>query len=235
LVDYTYIGNELEVFSTASNWKKYVKKHLSDSIGRNVLEAGSGPGFNTELLCGNDRDHWVCLEPDSQYVADVSNKVLSGQLPGFIEAVHGTIDAVPSDRKFDSILYLDVLEHIEHDREELVKAVERLESGGKLILLMPAFSFLYSNFDKNIGHYRRYTRKSLKRIIPLEMNLVKCHYLDSCSIPVSLAARFFFRSGNPSQFQINLWDRFFVHLSQIIDPFVQYSFGKTLIGVWKKI
>jgi SAM-dependent methyltransferase len=234
LSDYRYIGNELEVFSLAFNWKKYLKDQLSSHIGSNVLEVGSGPGYNTEYLVGQDSRHWVCLEPDGEYIAGIHQKIISNILPPFIEPVHGTIEAIPASRKFDTILYLDVLEHIEDDRDELLRAIDRLETGGRLIMLMPAFSMLFSNFDRNIGHYRRYTRKSLEFIIPEGMEKVRCHYLDACSIPVSLAARYIFTAGTPSAKQIRLWDSVFIPASRRIDPIIGYTFGKSLIGIWKK-
>lgn len=233
-MEYRYIGNELEVFSKAFNWKSYLKVHLNPYIGAQVMEAGSGPAANTPFLLHDSIQCWVCLEPDGQYIQDIQEKIRAGILPEVVKPLHGTIEQLSPDASFDTILYLDVLEHIEDDRTELQQVLKYLKTNGHLIILAPAFPALFSNFDRNIGHYRRYTRKSLGQIIPDGLTRVRCHYLDACAIPVSLAARYLFTSGNPSAGQVRLWDSFFVPLSRIMDPVVGYSFGKSLLGIWQK-
>ena len=57
---------------------------------------------------------------------------------------------------FDTILYLSVLEHIEDDQKEILIALDKLEDKGHLIICVPAHNYMYSNFDKEIGHFRRY-------------------------------------------------------------------------------
>ena len=62
---------------------------------------------------------------------------------------------------FDSILYINVLEHIEDDRAELLSAYRALPVGGFLLLFVPALPQLYSKFDRSVGHFRRYYKKEL--------------------------------------------------------------------------
>lgn len=73
-----------------------------------------------------------------------------------------TLAALPRDSRFDTILYIDVLEHIADDRAELVEAARRLNPGGYLVVLSPAHQWLFTAFDAAIGHVRRYTAKSLR-------------------------------------------------------------------------
>ena len=68
-------------------------------------------------------------------------------------------DIHSQEKKFDTILYMDVLEHIENDEKEINKALKQLNSGGYLIFFVPAYQFLYSDFDKAIGHIKRYNKK----------------------------------------------------------------------------
>lgn len=234
MVEYRYIGNELEVFTKAFNWKNYLKAHLIPHIGKQVLEVGSGPAINTPYFLHKSVEQWICLEPDGQYIQDIHEKIRAGTLPEVVKPLHGTIEHLPGDASFDTILYLDVLEHIENDRMELQQVVKFLKPNGHLIILAPAFPVLFSNFDRNIGHYRRYTRKSLKAAIPSGFRELTCHYLDFSSIPVSLAARYLFTSGRPTPAQIRIWDSCFVPISRIMDPIVGYSSGKSLIGIWQK-
>lgn len=232
--DYQYIGNELEIFAHARHWKKYINDQLSPYIRNNVLEVGSGPGNNTKNLYKPGISSWLCLEPDKFLIDQVQEKIRQKILPDSIETLHGTIGEIPSSRLFDSILYIDVLEHIEDDKGELMNACSHLEKSGRLIILVPAFQSLFSNFDRKIGHFRRYKKNGLKSLIPQGMKIEKLDYLDSSSMLVSLAARYFNKSGESSLQQVMFWDNYFVPFSRLIDPIFSFSFGKSLAGVWKK-
>ena len=137
-------------------------------------------------------------------------------------------------RKFDLVICIDVLEHILEDKKELQRATFYLKPGGHLIILSPAFQFLYSPFDKAIGHYRRYTIKSLTDISPLNCQVVKSNYLDSIGCLASLVNKLFLRSSNPSISQINFWDKKIIPLSYFFDKLFLNSFGRSLYFVWNK-
>jgi 2-polyprenyl-3-methyl-5-hydroxy-6-metoxy-1,4-benzoquinol methylase len=80
--------------------------------------------------------------------------------------VNGTIAALESTGPFDTIIYLDVLEHIADDRAELACAARLLSPQGCVIVLSPAHQFLFSPFDQAVGHYRRYSRATLRDLTP---------------------------------------------------------------------
>jgi hypothetical protein len=147
--------------------------------------------------------------------------------------VSGTIDDVQDHDGFDAILYIDVLEHIADDQAELVKAAGRLALGGCLIVLSPAHQFLYSPFDKSIGHFRRYNARGLKAITPPGCRMARLSMLDSVGFFASLANRLLLRSAMPTLAQITAWDRAMVPLSRVLDPLTGFRFGKTVIAVWK--
>ena len=66
--------------------------------------------------------------------------------------------------EFDTILYISVLEHIEKDTEELEIALTKLKKNGHIIICVPAHNYMYSKFDKEIGHYRRYQIDYFKKL-----------------------------------------------------------------------
>ena len=61
--EFSYIGSELELFASATNWKKYFSKKLRPYITGNVIEVGAGLGSSTTYLCNYDYPHWLCLGP----------------------------------------------------------------------------------------------------------------------------------------------------------------------------
>ena len=110
-----YIGNELELFKHAHNWKKYYAKFIQGYLKNDVLEVGAGIGETTHSLCDATQNSWVCVEPDAQLTKVIAAKKENGYLPSFIEIVTDTLDGIETNRKFDAIIYIDVIEHIEKD------------------------------------------------------------------------------------------------------------------------
>lgn len=225
-----YIGSELEIFAHAQRWKAYFKSIFLPFMGRRVLEVGAGLGATTLALCDGLQDEWVCLEPDPELLAQMQEKVL----PACCHPQLGFVSTLEPGDLFDSILYVDVLEHIEEDRVELEQASQHLAPGGKLIILSPAYQFLYSPFDQSIGHYRRYNRASLTGITPSGCKIVKMQYLDSVGLFTSLANRLFLRQALPTHAQILFWDRQLVSVSRFVDRLTGFRFGRSIIGVWER-
>jgi hypothetical protein len=87
-----------------------------------------------------------------------------------------TVDKI--DGNFENILYLNVLEHIKDDVNEINLALKKIVSGGHLIILVPAHQELYSNFDKEAGHYRRYNTDFFKKLNLQDATIQKLYYLD---------------------------------------------------------
>ncbi|MFO1206718.1 MAG: hypothetical protein U1E63_13500 [Burkholderiales bacterium] len=115
------------------------------------------------------------------------------------------------------------------------KAAARLSSQGHLIILSPAHQGLYSPFDAAIGHYRRYNRTTLAGLNQrANLKPVSIFYLDSVGLAASFANRALLKSSMPTPAQVHVWDRLMVRLSRIVDPFLLYSVGKTIVGVWQK-
>lgn len=229
-----YIGTELEAFSFATNWKSYFASQILPLLKGEVLEVGAGLGTTTEVLyCGKIKS-WVCLEPDREMAELLERKIAERELPLCCKARKGTLRDLGEKEKFDSILYIDVLEHIEKDAEEAHRAFDHLLPGGRLIILSPAFQFLFTPFDEAIGHFRRYTKKTLSQALPPSAKLLKLRYMDSLGMIALFINRFFMRTGVPSPGQVKLWDLAMVPFSRIFDPLLDFSLGKSILGIWEK-
>jgi SAM-dependent methyltransferase len=229
-----YLGAELDIFATAVHWKNYVREMLQPYIGGAVLEVGAGKGSFTLSLSQLKFARWLCLEPDSALAHEIRQRFAKTELASHIEVVVGTQADLPQAQVFDTILYLDVLEHISDDAAEVRRAAARLTEAGRLIILSPAFPILYSPFDAAIGHHRRYTRKSLECLRPAATALEATFYLDAPGALLSLANRLLLRSAQPTLNQVAFWDRRIVPLARILDPFVGRSIGRSVVVVWRK-
>jgi len=219
-----YVGNELELFAGATNWKQYWKRRILPYVQGDVLDIGAGAGATRASFLETEFNTWHAVEPDESYAASIAypNTTVTA---GTLKDVTGT---------FDTILYIDVLEHIENDRGELEMAGRHLRPGGHLVVLSPSHNYLFSPFDEAIGHFRRYNRDMLQALTPSSAHLIHSEYIDSMGMILSLANRWLLRSSSPSHNQIQTWDKLVVPLSRIIDPLLGRGLGKSIIAVWQK-
>ncbi len=232
-MSYRYVGSELELFAAAANWKAYMAAILGRFIAGRVLEVGAGLGSNTAHLHNPRVDDWTSLEPDPDLARRIGERVRDGGLPPSCRVVAGTIATVAAAARFDTILYLDVLEHIADDRAELVRASRHLAARGNLVVLAPAHQLLFSRFDLAIGHHRRYDRASLGALTPPGCRLDACLMLDCAGFFASLANRAVLAAAMPSPRQIAVWDKLLVPISRRLDLATGYRFGKTVVAVWR--
>jgi SAM-dependent methyltransferase len=195
---------------------------------------GAGHGSFTKVLCDGLADRWVGLEPDPELAARLDRSIAHGELPSCCRAVVGTITALEPGDTFDTILYMDVLEHIEDDGAELARAAAHLRPGGHVIVLSPAHGQLYTPFDEAIGHYRRYGRRMLRAAAPESLEPVRVVYLDSVGMLASLGNKLILKSSMPTAKQVALWNRLMVPISQLLDPILGYSLGKSVLGIWRR-
>jgi len=230
-----YPGNELQLFSKATNWKEYWSSIVRTYVGGRVLDVGAGIGANMKFLQSTAVTKWVFVEPDPDLVDELKkNKNVSDSGTNY-EIINGTLSSLKNLGSVHTILYIDVLEHIEDDRSEIRLAANQLEIGGHLIIVAPSHNFLFSDFDKSVGHFRRYTKKDLLRIAPKNLELVKSFYLDSVGVSLSLGNKLILRSTTPTDAQIKFWDKVVIPVSKWIDRLLMFTVGKSVIVIFRRI
>jgi len=229
-----YCGSELDVFIHATNWKKYWADTISPYIGDRVLDVGAGIGATAKALNVKKFQRWVELEPDKNQASRIKKMQDDGEIPAHYEIKNGSSNDIGEETTFDTILYIDVLEHIEDDAGELMNVSKCLVEGGHIIIVSPAHNYLFTEFDKQIGHFRRYSASDLIQIKPKDFEIVKLCYLDSVGMLASLANRLILKSGSPNIRQIKFWDGFMVPASRWLDRVFMHKLGKSVVCVLKK-
>ena len=150
---------EFSALAEAKNYRAALLYDFRRQLRGNVLEVGAGMGqITSELLATSGVNNLVSIEPDPGFCAQLRNRLPAHEL------VEGTVADLRSSLQWDAILSINVLEHIEHDSEELA-AYHRLlkPTRGALCVFVPARPEIYAPIDRDFGHFRRYTRGDLAK------------------------------------------------------------------------
>ncbi len=205
--------------------------------GESVLEIGCGNGILLSKLKKMGKKT-LGLEPSKELfeIAKKNNPDL--------EIVNGRAEQLGDliQEKFDSVLMIDVLEHIEDDNGLVQKIYNVLNEKGEYIIVVPAYQFAYGKRDKSLGHYRRYSKKSLKKV--LEKNnfvIEKIRYWNMLGLLPYLIAEKIFKKALKTEFRTKNKNFFSKIISKLLDYWFRFienkincGFGLSLICVAKK-
>lgn len=147
----------LESMSQAVWYNQWTLDKFKQFLNGEILEVGCGIGNFTKTLVDYGRVWAIDINKD--YVTQTRRKVDGKAQVGFGDVESG--EYFFKSKKFDSIVCLNVLEHIKDDQLALNNLFNLLKTGGGLILLLPAHQFLYGEIDKLINHYRRYNKTEI--------------------------------------------------------------------------
>ena len=224
-----YDGWELKFFDKSKNFRNYQLQLIKKFIKGYIAEVGPGNGMNASSYIKYPKKIDL-YEPTRKLYLQLKksfkkNNKVSTYNKKFIS----------QKEKYDSVLYLDVLEHIKDDKNEIIKAIKSIKKGGYLIINVPAYSHLYSKFDNDVGHHKRYEKKDIRIILKgLEFKKVDLTYYDSIGYMLSLLSKLT-SSDYKKKFEqkIKVWD-FLIPLSKKIDYLISNLFGKSLLVILKK-
>ena len=148
-----------------------------------ILEAGAGPGGNLAMLSQFGRLEAFELDEGAGRIASERSgiDVLPGALPDDINY---------APRSFDLIVALDVIEHIEADRESVQALAELLQPGARMLITVPAYGWLWSEHDNRHHHKIRYTRPMVRKLAEnAGLKIEKCSYFNTLLLPLIVGIR----------------------------------------------
>jgi predicted dehydrogenase/2-polyprenyl-3-methyl-5-hydroxy-6-metoxy-1,4-benzoquinol methylase len=158
--------------------------HLRGREGLRILNAGCGSGELCLLLAG--RGHTVVgIDPEPAYVALARENAAACPGTDCAFAV-ASIEEYRGPGAFDCVIATDVLEHIEDDRAALAKLVSLVRPGGLVLLTVPAGQWLFGYHDEQLGHFRRYSRRTLRALVEGSCDGERVRYFGFSLIPVCL-------------------------------------------------
>ncbi|HZX55820.1 MAG TPA: class I SAM-dependent methyltransferase [Ilumatobacteraceae bacterium] len=223
-------ANLVDVLEDLEDTKRYsawIIDLIGPHINGRILEVGAGRGTYSTFLA--DHGHLTALEPSA-----ANGAVLRERLKDHPNAVVVTaeLDGTAAPGSYDTVVLLNVLEHIADDHRALNDIYEALAPGGKMVLWVPAFESLYGKFDQRIGHYRRYRRKELLGLVhKVGFQQVTVRYAN---LPGFFAWWLIVRElgRSPSSGRLlTTYDRFLIPVISRVERYIRPPIGQSLLVV----
>lgn len=220
----------LESLGGASHYSTWVFDLIAKEISGRVLEIGCGIGTYTKMIAPL-AESVVAIDIEPTFVARARS--VTSDLPNVEIRLVDFADMV-AEEGFDTIVVLDVVEHLSDELTAIEKMFSLLEPGGCLVVKVPAIPFLFGEMDRAVGHFRRYTRTSLSA--SMRRGGLSPRRVEYMNVPGILPWWFNGRvraRSNPENVQIGLFNQlvpFFRSVEKLIRP----PIGLSLIAIGEK-
>jgi SAM-dependent methyltransferase len=158
-------GRTLEIFGRTPKVNAWIYSKFADHVHGDVLEIGSGIG-NLSRLILKDAESAVLTDVETRYIEQLGEEF--GHDARVMVTRFNLDEPAPEEiarRRFDAIVAVNVIEHIEDDRRAVATLASLLKPGGRFLIYVPAVPLAYGTLDRMLGHYRRYTAKSLAELL----------------------------------------------------------------------
>jgi SAM-dependent methyltransferase len=230
--------------SSVTRYHEYLWAYVRPWLGRSVMEIGVGFGQYTRRMLTDGRRVLGC-DLDSGHLKNLRDSVSSPLL----ETQRLDLEAPEPARAMsagfapDTILLLNVLEHVRSHEQALKFLHEIAAPGGRIVLIVPAVAALHNGLDREAGHHRRYSRALLTRAMGAAgWEVAEIRYLNLPGIPGWILAGWLGRASRsatelnaPStNWLIRFYDRFFVGISRLTDPLAARFAGLSILAVASK-
>jgi SAM-dependent methyltransferase len=229
-----YTIEDQERMSRAENYFAWQSRLVTRQLGRRVVEVGCGLGNFTGMLL--DREAVIAVDSEPDCIQRLIERYPGrDNLHAF--ACRAGSPAFSDLARFhpDSCVCLNALEHIRDDRQALDGMASILGPGGVVVLLVPAFPALYGPIDRNLGHYRRYSRRSIASLVAAtSLRIRKVHYVNAAGFFGWWVNSRILRRRAQSEKQIEIFDRYLVPLLSRLEGMVTPPFGQSLLVVLDK-
>lgn len=235
---FKYEGEDLDAMDLADNYHDWILDRFEPSLGANVVEVGAGTGSFSRLIARRAApERLFLLEPSEAMAAQLAEaaeeitEVEPTTAVGFLDGFTAEL----TEFEPDTFVYVNVLEHVEHDAAEIQRVFDLLPPGGTLCAFVPALPFLYSKFDKSIDHFRRYTLDDISgKCTSAGFEIVERRYFDVVGILPWLIKFKLLGSTKLNPGAVSVYDRLVVPVMRRIESLVRVPIGKNALVVARK-
>jgi SAM-dependent methyltransferase len=231
-----YAGRDLEAMSFAANYHRWILEFFKPYLSRHLVEVGAGTGSFSEMIAALPITSLTLIEPsDSMHAVLRQNVEQFGgglRVNTFNACFTDVADEIKRVGTVDSIIYVNVLEHISDDEGELNALYQTLPKGGRLFIFVPACQWLYGGLDREIGHFRRYSKNELEeKCRQAGFTIVASRYFDLLGVAPWWVKYRFLKSTKMEAGAVKFYDKYFVPLTKKIESIIPPPIGKNIILV----
>lgn len=234
----SYVGRDLESMLFANNYHNWILAEFRPFLGNHLIEVGAGTGLFSEILLRENPQTISLVEP-SEMFSYLQKNILqfkTNTSVTFYQSIFTQVaDTIVKEQEIDSIIYVNVLEHIEDDLTELEKVYQTLKKRGKCFIFVPALMALYGGFDQAIGHYRRYKKTELEdKCKAVGFDIIKSKYIDLAGIVPWYARYKLLKSNSLDAKSVKLYDKIAVPVIRKFESIFRVPIGKNLLIIAEK-
>jgi SAM-dependent methyltransferase len=235
----SYAGRDLEAMDFAENYHRWILHLFSPYLGKRLVEVGAGTGSFSQLLLEQQPQSLALVEPSAEMYRLLVARL--NQLPPTTDIkMHKALftDAAEEIREQhgpDSIIYVNVLEHIQDDESELRAVLQTLAAGGRLFIFVPALHWLYGSFDRKIEHCRRYSKRELEeKCLVAGFKIIRSCYFDLFGVLPWWMKYCLLRSETMEPGAVRFYDRHCVPIARRFESIIRPPIGKNLLLIAEK-
>lgn len=222
------LADTLDNLDGAGNYAGWILAQVEPHLGENVLEVGAGHGTFTEMLSAQGY-RVVATDVSERCVGILASRFAADER---VTVVRGGADAVAGMPLHDAAVLINVLEHIPDDEAVLREIGAVLKPGGRLIVWVPAYQALYSDFDRKIGHYRRYAKKALRdRLMRAGYEVPEIRYHNAVGALAWLVVARLMHRDPTGGAPVKIYDSLFVPVLKRLEGTWGAPFGQSLFAV----
>lgn len=229
------VRHSLLLLSERYNYNRWIYNNIKNFIGNNILEVGAGIGNITDFIIFKDK--LTLIDVDQSYVDYLSAKYSFRNQSNFnvFRVDIQNIESSPvTELKYDTVVCLNILEHLENDRKAIENMISLLQPGGRLIILVPALNILYGSMDISFGHRRRYNKKQFKLLVEGQnLDIVKFYYLNFLGLFGWYVNGKIFKNKELPEKQTKIFDKLVPFLG-LIEKIVKPPLGQSLVLIAQK-
>ncbi len=235
-----YVGRDLEAMSFAVNYHQWILQIFSPFIGTRIVEVGAGTGSFSEMLLRKNIESMSMVEPSAEMYKTLGER-MSGLKTGVQIETYNSIfiniaEHIKSSQQPDSIVYVNVLEHIADDVAELRAVRRALSTNGRVFIFVPALRWLFGSFDRQIGHFRRYTKAELEdKCRQCGFKILESRYFDFAGIVPWWIKYRLLKSNTMEAGLVTAYDKYFIPVAKMIESRINFPIGKNIILIAEKI